>query len=170
MSALETYSVVGYWAGSEERYVQFFEVHSVRDAEEQMLAKARDEDDVFWISGTMLDEQYRDDLYTAFINPDDPENDNRTDLQAVVDELGVEEWTVSGLVVSTTDKAWNARTGGERYLGRQMALNPRIAEDLARMAVRERPGLDLIVCAVFKGVRNRCEPFPFANHDERVQH
>lgn len=164
-----TYSVIGYWVGSQERYVEFFDATSARDAENQMLALAREEDDVFRIAGTMLGEQYRDCKYTAFIDPDDPENDNREDLEVVVDELGVEEWTVFGLVVSTNDAAWNERTGGERYLGRQMGLNARIAEDLARMDVRERPGLELIVCAVFKGVKNRCETFPFASHDQHVQ-
>jgi hypothetical protein len=168
MTAFETFSVVGYWADSNERYVEFFRGATVRDVEDQMLGQAAREAGDFRIAGTMLGEQYRADLYTAFVDPDDEANDEREDLQPVIDGLGVAEWTIVGIVTSTArhDGAWNERTGGERYLGHEMALSPRIAEDLARMAVRERGGFELTVCGVFEGVKNRCESFAFSNHDE----
>lgn len=168
MAAFETFSVVGYWSDSNERYVEFFRETTAREAEQQMLEQARREDGTFRIAGTMLGEQYRTDLYTAFVDPDDPENENREDLQVVIDELGMAEWAIIGLVASTRhhDQDWNERTGGERYLGHEMALNPRVAEDLARMAVRERGEFELTVCAVLAGRKNRCESFPFSNHDE----
>lgn len=168
MTEFETFSVIGYWSDSNERYVEFFRGAGARDAEDQMLEQARREDGEFRIAGTMPGEQYRADLYTAFVDPDDPENDERGDLKVVIDELGMAEWTIVGLVTSTRhhDAGWNERTGGERYLGHEMALNPRIAEDLARMAVRERGGFKLTVCAVFEGRKNRCESFLFADHDQ----
>ena len=170
MAAFETFSVIGYWTDSNERYVEFFRETTVRGAEEQMLANARDEAGDFRIAATMLGEQYRTDLYTAFIDPDDAENENREDLQVVIDELGMVEWTIVGLVRSTRrgDVGWDEETGGERYLGHEMALNPRIAEDLARGAVQERGEFELTVCAVFEGRKNRCESFPFSNHHKAV--
>lgn len=166
MTVFETFSVVGYWADSNERCVEFFREATAREAEEQMLEQARREGGDFRIAGTMLGEQYRTDLYTAFVDPADPENENRGDLQVVIDELGMVEWTIVGLVTSAGDDGWNERTGGERYLGHEMALNPRIAEDLARMAVRDRGGFELMVCAVLEGRKSRCESFRFSNHDE----
>lgn len=164
----DIYSVIGYWADSNERYVEHFEATSARDAERQMMIEARNDDGDFRIAASMLGEQYRVDLYTAFVDPDDPENDERPDLKPATDELGVTDWTVVGIVTSTRahDRSWNERTKGERYLGHEMAYSARIAEDLARGRVDERGGFELTVCAVFEGMKNRCESFPFSNHDE----
>lgn len=168
MLPIETYSVTGWWVDSNERHVAFIEARSARDAERLMLEQAAGEDGVFRIAGTMLGEYRAADTYTAFVDPEDPENENREDLEPVIDEFGMADWTVFGLVAGTGrhDGEWNERTGGERYLGHEMALNSRIAEDLARMAVRERGAFELTVCAVFAGRKNRCESFPFADHDQ----
>jgi hypothetical protein len=140
MTAFETFSVIGCWSDSNERYVEFFRGAGARDAEDQMLEQARREDGEFRIAGTMLGEQYRADLYTAFVDPDDPENDERGDLKVVIDELGMAEWTIVGLVTGTRghDRDWNERTGGERFLGHEMALSPRIARSRRTMNAGER--------------------------------
>jgi hypothetical protein len=166
---LETYSVVGYWADSNERACEHTDATSARDAENRMLERALQEDGNFRIAGTLLGEHQVCDTYTAFVDPDDPANDDRTDLEPAIDELTVMEWTVFGLILGDDNFAWNEKTAGERYLGRQMALNARIAEDLAVAEVRDRGGVDLLVCAVFQGVKNRCETFPFAKHDVTVE-
>jgi hypothetical protein len=166
----KAYTVVGWWVDSNERYVEAFDAPTARDAEEAMLEQARDEAGTFRIAGTLLGQIEAADTYTAFVDPDDPENEAREDLEPAVDELGMTEWTVLGLVTSTRhgDHDWNEETGGQRHHTVEMALNPRIAEDLARMAVRERGAVDLTVCAVVAGRVHRCESFQFADHDQKA--
>lgn len=161
---METYSVIGYWTDTNERYKLEYEASSAKAAEEAMLAKARAEDAVFAIAGTMLGTHTNADLYTAFVNPDDPANDHICSVQYVADEDEVTEWTVLGLVVAAYDWRWNAATNGERYLGVKMATHPRYAEDIARAEVAERGAFELKVCAVFRGVKARCESFPFGDN------
>jgi hypothetical protein len=168
---MDTYTVVGYWKDSQERYKTEFEASNVRSAEYMMLEQAAEEDGDFRIAGTMLGEHDAADLYTAFVNPDDPANDDRCDVHYVSEDDEIGEWTVMGIVASTRvfDREWNKQTQGERYLSVQMTTHPRYAEDMARAEVAERGHFELTVCAVFRGRKARCESFPFVNHNEAVK-
>ena len=165
---METFTVVGFWADNEQRCVDFFTANTPREAEEMMLAKAADDNAEFRIAGTLPGENFRSCTYTAYLDPDDEDNNARTDLIEPADELEPVEWTVVGVVTGTRehlDKRWNARTGGERYLGHHMAVSAKAAEGVARSVVAERGRFKLAVCAVFEGTRFRRESFPYANHD-----
>lgn len=168
MSRTETYTVIGYW-DTEERYVDFVEATSARDAETRLLADIP-EDATLRIAGTLVGEHQGADTYTVFIDPDDEANLTRQVLSVVADEPEVVEWTVLGLIVrdgepESEQAAWNEKTGGERYLGHEMALNARDAEAVARGRVRERGPVRLLVCAVLAGQHFRAEAYPFSDHD-----
>lgn len=167
----ETYSVVGFWADSNERYKAEFEAFSPYAAEVLMLREAENENGDFRIAGTMLGKQDNADLYTAFVNPDDPANEDNCSVQYVSEDDEIGDWTVMGIVSSTRtfDRNWNVRTQGERYISYQMTTHPRYAEDMARAEVAERGAFELEVCAVFRGRKARCETFPFVNHDEHAE-
>lgn len=168
MTPRQTYTVYGFWPDTEERYGQAYIADSARDAEDQMLLEAQDQQTEFRIAGTLVGEHPAADIYTAYIDPEDPDNDAREDLEAVIAELEVCEWTILGLITADDDEQWNQRTGGQRHISHEMALSPRIAEDLARAAVAERGKFTLAVCVVLAGRKERCESYAFSNHDERV--
>lgn len=166
----ETYTVIGWWVDSNERYKAQFDAPTAREAERLMLRQAADEDGDFRIAATMLGVHESADRYTAFVDPDDPANEDHCDVRFVSEDDEVGEWTVIGLVTSTRrlDREWNERTGGERWISHELATHPRYAEDIARAKVAERGHFELSVCAVFAGRKDRCESFAFADHDERA--
>lgn len=167
---MDRFSVYGWWQDSDERFGQTFVATNARHAEELMQDQARNEGGVFRAAGTLLGEHPTADTYTGFVDPDDARNVDREDLEPAFEELEMTEYTVLGLALSTRllDHGWNRRTGGERWLGREMATSPRYAEDNARLRIAEAGHFELRVCAVFVGVKNRCESLPFSNPDERA--
>lgn len=167
---IETYTVIGYWADSNERYKAQFDAPTAREAERLMQRQAADEDGDFRIAATMLGTHESADRYTSFVDPDDPANEDDCEVRFVSEDDEVGEWTVIGIVLSTRrlDREWNERTGGERWISHELATHPRYAEDIARAKVAERGHFELLVCAVFRGVKNRCESLVFSNPGERA--
>lgn len=168
---IETYTVVGYWADTNERYKTEFDARTVIAAENMMLTRANDEEGDFRIAGTLLGVHDTADLYTAFVNPDDPANEGDCRVQYVSEEDEITEFTVVGIVLATDrfSRTWNEETQGERYIGVELATHPRWAEDMARAKVAERGDFELKVCAVFRGRKSRCESFPFSDHSRQAQ-
>ena len=168
MTQTQPYTVFGYWADSDERFGEVFEADSADHAERLMRRRSADEGGGFRTAATLRGRHAAVDTYTAFTDPEDPRNAER-ELEPVIEELEITEYTVLGLVLSTRrrDEDWNERTGGQRVLLHEMALSPRIAEDLAAGRVREQDEhMCLVVCAVLQGRKERAESFAFADVDE----
>ncbi|HEX4789970.1 MAG TPA: hypothetical protein VH372_16005 [Actinospica sp.] len=165
----QPYTVFGYWEDSDERFGEVFEASSAQDAERRMQRRSANEGGGFRAAATLRGRHGAADTYSAFVDPEDSRNLERG-LEPVIAELELTEYTVLGLTVSTRrrDEDWNARTGGRRVLFHELALSPRIAEDVAAARVRDEGDFRLVVCAVLTGHRERAESFAFSDIDEAV--
>jgi hypothetical protein len=113
------------------------------------------------------------DRYTAYVDPQDPRNDVRDDLEPDVPDYtrGDPEWTVFGLAAPAGMRlddpamAWK----GERYGDVVNAASPLAAEDVARDRIREKGGV-LLVCATLDGREAACDTYAvFADPDVRAE-
>jgi hypothetical protein len=152
------FTVFGCWPATRERFGEFVEATDARDAEDyiQSLATARQTD--AWVCGVLDGEVEAADLYTAFVDPADPRNEDVEDLQPDTDELEVTAWTVLGIARDASDPDAYAELVGERYADVVEALSPGAAEDVARGRLAEQGG-ELWVCAVVPGKPQRADTY-----------
>lgn len=158
------YTVFGDWDG--ERYGEWFDTASPDAAEDLMLMKVAEEGGVFWPCAVVLGQVKVADTYAYYVDKDDPRHLERDDLTPVTPELEIAEWTVFGRVVSKRDKAWDARTGGERFVGYEMAFAPDEAEDVAKSRVSDNRDAQLLVVTVLPGRVLRLDSHVFCNRHE----
>lgn len=150
------WSVFGYWADSLERYGEVYYAPTPRAAEDLLQHDAAANGRRFHVAGVLSGQVPTVDRYTLFVDPRDPRNDQADALEMDSDELEVTTFSVLGLIRQPGGGAWNARTGGQRFLERVEALSPLAAEDVARSRARDQHG-ELLVCAVFHGPVQRAD-------------
>lgn len=160
------YSVIGDWDG--ERYVEWFDSVSSDAAEDLMLMKASEEGGLFWVCAVLRGWAKAADTYAYYVDKDDPRHGERDDLRPATSELEITEWTVVGRVVSRRAGGWNQRTGGERFIGYEMAFAPDEAEDVAHSRVADKPDGLLKVATVLPGHVLREDSHVFCNRHERA--
>ncbi|MBR7830450.1 hypothetical protein KDK95_29385 [Actinospica sp. MGRD01-02] len=169
----ELYTVFGYWEDNGQRYGRFDEADSAVHAELLMQRRAAKENAVFWAAATLRGEFHPvDAAYTRYLDPQDPRNEE-IEFEGVDELPTTGEFTVYGLILSTRrlDAGWNQRTGGQRFIGHEMATSALAAEGAAsaRVATDEHHA-KLLVCAVLPGRMEKADTLPFSNPDERSRH
>lgn len=168
----EPYTVFGYWEDNRQRYGRIDEADSAVHAELLMQRRAAKENAVFRAAATLRGEFHPvDAAYTRYLDPQDPRN-AEFEFEGVDELLTTGEFTVYGLIVSTwhLDEGWNRRTGGQRFIGHEMAISALAAEGAAsdRVATDERHA-KLLVCAVLPGRMEKADTPPFSNPGERAR-
>jgi hypothetical protein len=152
MSAgLQPYSVCGCWAETRERFAEVYRATSARAAEDLAQLDAADKGGTLWVCRVVPGEIAPADRYTAFVDPADPRNTGRDDLEADMPALdGDPEWTVFGIAVPAGCHGSVVGWTGERYGDVINATSAGAAEDVARSRLADKDG-ELWVCTVLAG-------------------
>ena len=169
---MTTFSVAGVWQRTAERWLQPYQAATARTAEGLAQLQAGDENDVLLVCRVLTGDVRAADRYTAFVDPDDPRNLDRTDLEPDVPVLdGDPEWTVFGLAApkgtALSDPALPGT--GERYGDVINATSAGAAEDVARSRLADKGGV-LFVCCVLAGRVAAADTYAtFADPDVRAR-
>lgn len=149
---MPAYSVAGAWAETRERFLQVYDAMSPRGAEDLAQLEAHEKGGTLWVCRVLPGEVKAADLYTAFIDPNDPRNDERDDLVPDMPDLlaGDPEWTVFGIAVPRKIHDRDVPRHGERYGDVENATSAGAAEDVARSRLADKGG-ELWVCCVLPG-------------------
>ena len=149
---MQAYTVFGFWAETRERYGQWFTATSPRAAEDMAQMTALEKGGTLLVCRVVAGEIPSADRYTAFVDPQDPRNDECDDLEPdVPDVTAVDpEWTVFGIAVPAGGRPVVIARQGERYGDVVNATSPLAAEDVARSRLADRGG-ELMVCTVLAG-------------------
>jgi hypothetical protein len=168
---MDTYSVYGCWAETRERFAEVYQATSPRAAEHLAQMDAQEKGGTLWVCRVVPGEVAPADTYTAFVDPDDPRNDEIDGLTPDVPDIadGDPEWTVFGIAVpkGTPDSA--AGRTGERYGDVLNATSAGAAEDVARARLADQDG-ELWVCTVIPGRVAAVDTYaPFVDPDVKAQ-
>jgi hypothetical protein len=146
------YTVLGFWAETRERWAGEYAATSPRAAEDMARMDALEAGGTLLVCRVIPGHPGTVDRYTAFVDPQDPRNEDRDDLEPDVPDLtaGDPEWTVFGIAVPAGGWPGKGAAGGERYGDVINAASPLAAEDVARSRLADRDG-ELLVCAVLAG-------------------
>ena len=150
---MTTFSVAGAWQRTAERWLQTYQAATARTAEGLAQLQAADENDVLLVCRVLPGDVKAADRYTAFVDPDDPRNGDRTDLEPDVPCLdGDPEWTVFGIAAPRGTVLGDPGLPriGERYGDVINATSAGAAEDVARSRLADKDGA-LFVCCVLAG-------------------
>jgi hypothetical protein len=152
---LRPFTVFGYWSETLERWCDTFQATSPRNAEDQAQLAAADAGGTLRVCRVADGDLAAADTYTAFLDPADPRNEDRDDLEPDMADatLGMDPyWTVFGLAVpeGCEPASPGIAAQGERYGDIVSASSPGAAEDVARDRLHDRHGA-LLVCAVVPG-------------------
>jgi hypothetical protein len=148
---METWTVYGFWAETRERFGEFYRATSARAAEDMAQMTALEKGGTLLVCRVVAGEVPSADRYTAFVDPQDPRNEECDDLEPDVPDVtaGDPEWTVFGIAVPAGGRPVPVERG-ERYGDVVNAASPLAAEDVARSRLADRDG-ELLVCAVLAG-------------------
>ena len=170
---LRPFTVFGYWAETSERWCDTFQATTARNAEDQAQLEAADAGGTLRVARVAEGDLAAADKYTAYLDPADPRNETRDDLEPDMPDftLGMDPyWTVLGLAVPGDIRPGDSRVAaqGERYGDIVSAPSPGAAEDVARDRLHDRHG-QLLVCAVVTGQVHPADGYAtFADPDIRA--
>jgi hypothetical protein len=152
MTPMQQFSVAGAWRETRERFLQVYNAATPRGAEDLAQLEAHEKGGTLWVCRVVPGDVKAADLYTAFIDPNDPRNDGRDDLVPDTPDLvaGDPEWTVYGIALPPGIRAGDVPRLGERYGDVLNATSAGAAEDVARARLADKGG-ELWVCCVLPG-------------------
>lgn len=161
------FTVFGCWPTTKERFAWVFTAPDARTAERLMKEKAATEGGQFWVAGIVAGAVEVVDLYTAYVDVDDPANQDIGDLE--LDVAGdLRTFTVLGIARDPSDRRAYEEVIGERYADTVPATSPGAAEDVARGRLADKGG-ELWVCAVIEGEVRRADVYAtFVDPDRRA--
>lgn len=153
--SLRPFTVFGYWVQTSERWCDTFQAAGPRNAEDQAQMGAADLGGTLRVCRVAEGDLAAADKYTAYLDPADPRNEGRDDLEPDMPDstLGLDPyWTVFGLAVpeGCLPGSPEILLRGERYGDVVSAPSAGAAEDVARDRLHDRHG-NLLVCAVVPG-------------------
>jgi hypothetical protein len=148
--AMQEYTVFGFWAETRERFGSFYRATSPRAAEDMAQMEALEKGGTLLVCRVVAGEISAADLYTLFVDPADPRNDDSEDVEPDVAGFIDEEWTVFGIAIPAGLRPSAIASEGERYGDVLNATSPLAAEDVARSRLADQGG-ELLVCTVLAG-------------------
>lgn len=151
---LPVWTVYGQWPETQERWLNWYEAPTAREAEDAAQRDADAAGGVLWVAGVVPGQHRNVDLYTLYVDPDA----GGDDTLPAVPGIELAWYSVCGLMRDPGNPQWMRHEKGERWVEHIHAVSPRLAEDLAQETAREKHGV-LEACAVFEGQLHRADTY-----------